>query len=332
MIAVTTQAPRSRAGPGLRRQGASRGRHRVAALRLLAADCPTRSSPIFEQTSHRLGQPPQQGRFNWLLDIGASRSSTAHTGSHTSQRVAGQAVLDLRSEPAIPQLLRQRHYHTRVGVGGAHPQCLGQCTGEPVPRLQGGWGRLRLTGLRAANVGRARVSLHSAIRRSPSRSATTSVPRYCDSVSATWSTSHPFADQRCDDPGLHRRLVRPVPQPGEQPPPRRVRRMSGDLIHHPVLRLQRVRQSTSPELSVFQGFDIQGVPEQLVGHSVQCHGRSTASREVDDVPNEVLASEDLVEQRPHQVDVFVADLDEDRPRLGQQVTSDDETVAQVGQI
>ena len=48
--------------------------------------------------------------------------------------------------------------------------------------------------------------------------------------------------------------------------------------------------------------------------------------------HEVLAAEDLVHQRPHEVDVLVADLNEDRSALGQQILGDGEAVAQVGQV
>ena len=48
--------------------------------------------------------------------------------------------------------------------------------------------------------------------------------------------------------------------------------------------------------------------------------------------DEVLLAEDLVHQRSDAMDVLVADLDEDRARLGEQVARDRQPVAQVGEV
>ena len=75
------------------------------------------------------------------------------------------------------------------------------------------------------------------------------------------------------------------------------------------------------------------VPQQVV---VRCRSRSCSSRRSsssnDDLTDEVLAAEHLVQQRPNQMHVLVADLHEDAPALGQQFAGDDEPVAEVRQV
>ena len=51
-----------------------------------------------------------------------------------------------------------------------------------------------------------------------------------------------------------------------------------------------------------------------------------------DEAHEILGAEHLVQHVPHEVHVLVADMDEDRARLGQQFAGDDEAVAQVAEV
>ena len=50
------------------------------------------------------------------------------------------------------------------------------------------------------------------------------------------------------------------------------------------------------------------------------------------IETEVVLSEHLVHQRSNPMDIFIADLHEDRARLGEQVARDGKAVAQVGQV
>ena len=51
-----------------------------------------------------------------------------------------------------------------------------------------------------------------------------------------------------------------------------------------------------------------------------------------DQRNEIFLPKHLIHQRPDAVDIFIADLHEDRAGIGEQIAGDGEAVAKVGEI
>ncbi len=101
--------------------------------------------------------------------------------------------------------------------------------------------------------------------------------------------------------------------------------------HIPFARvLERLCVSEQPP--VLDLLNVACVPEQEVADARDQHGRLGARLCEHDDRAEVLRAKHLIKQIAHQMDVLVADLNEDRARLGQQVPGNNQSVAQIRQV
>src|SRR5437899_2658449 len=74
------------------------------------------------------------------------------------------------------------------------------------------------------------------------------------------------------------------------------------------------------------------IPEQVVAHAWEFCGTLSACLLECYLRYEVVGAEDFIEESADQMYIPVADLDEYRPRVREEVVSDDKPIPQVGQV